>query len=201
MGARRRDGATGIAFGDGDEKVAAVADLAVSAEPAARLLLQALADGTVQVSGDRVIIVEGDRGIDAASGAKIDPLPESRDDVIVNNRVRGAIDNALAALKLFDPSRKARAHAADALADSSERAMRPLIASALARETDRGIRETLEHIVAGMDLHSPEASVRLQAVERLGDSGHPRTEVAASRRDRPPIPSRTRRCAARRPGA
>ena len=166
-----------VAFGDGDEKVAAVAELAVSADPAAKRLLQALADGTVQVSGDRVMIVDGDAGIDAASGARIDPLPESRDDVIVNNRVRGAIDSALAALRLLDPSREVRARSADALADASDRGMRPLIAAALARETDPGIRETLEHILAAMDLRSPDASVRLQAVERLGDSGHPRTKA------------------------
>src|SRR5258708_16035303 len=93
-----------LAFGESDEKVDAVGVLVASGDERAPALLQALADGTVQTAGKRVLIVTGDEGVDAVTGEKIRPLPEGREDVVVNNRLRRAIDSALGALRLLSLS-------------------------------------------------------------------------------------------------
>jgi hypothetical protein len=61
----------------------------------------------VQTSGKRVLIVKGDAGTDAITGAKISPLPDDREDITVNNRLRRAESrHALAALNWFLPTAK-----------------------------------------------------------------------------------------------
>src|SRR6185503_13141308 len=101
-----------LGFGDGDEKIAALAALVAEGDPESAALLQAAADGELQTSGKRVLIVKGEEGLDAATGAKVSPLPEDREDVILNNRVRRELGGALAALKLISPDRAARLAAA-----------------------------------------------------------------------------------------
>ena len=97
-----------LGFGDGDEKIAAIAALVAEGDPASAALLQAAADGELQTSGKRVLIVKGAEAVDAATGAKVSPLPEDREDVILNNRVRREIGGAVAALKLISPDSAAR---------------------------------------------------------------------------------------------
>jgi urea transport system permease protein len=87
-----------LGFGDGDEKIAAIAALVAEGDPAAAALLQAAADGELQTSGKRVLVVKGEEAVDAATGARISPLPEDREDVILNNRVRRELGGAVAAL-------------------------------------------------------------------------------------------------------
>jgi len=95
-----------LGLGDSDEKVAAINALAATGDPKAAELLAALAEGDVQISidgktsGKRVLVVKGDQATDAATGEAVAPLPKDREDVVANNRLRGAIASALAALKL-----------------------------------------------------------------------------------------------------
>src|SRR3981189_1656865 len=89
-----------LAFGGSDDKVAAVNALVATGDEKALPLLQALADGAVQTAGRRVLIVTGDQGVDALTGEKISPLPDEREDVVVNNRLRREIDSALGVFKL-----------------------------------------------------------------------------------------------------
>ena len=55
-----------LGFGDGDEKIAAIAALVAEGDAAALALLQAAADGELQTSGKRVLIVKGEQAVDAA---------------------------------------------------------------------------------------------------------------------------------------
>ena len=116
-----------LATGDGDEKAAAVAALVASGDPRALVLLKALADGEVQVAGGRVLIVHEGAAVDAATGAAVVPLPESRDDVVVNNRLRREIEGAMAGLRLLSPDRAVRAAAVKELAGGADDSMRPLV--------------------------------------------------------------------------
>jgi urea transport system permease protein len=166
-----------LATGDGDEKVAAVAALVASGEERAATLLQALADGEVQVAGGRVIIVKGESATDAVSGTALKPMPEGREDVVVNNRLRRELDAAMAALKLVSPDRAVRAAAVKELSGSAAEAMRPLVNQALAKETDPGIKASLEMIAAGMDLQSADRNARLDAIKRLAGSSNPNTKM------------------------
>ena len=100
-----------LAFGDNDEKIAAIRGFVAQGEAAATPLLTALAEGQLQTAGERVLIVQDEGAIDAVTGEKVTPLPETRDDVIANNRVRGEIANAVAALRLLAPERALRIQA------------------------------------------------------------------------------------------
>src|SRR5260221_6708798 len=166
-----------LAFGESDEKVDAVGVLVASGDERAPALLQALADGAVQTAGKRVLIVTGDEGVDAVTGEKIRPLPEGREDVVVNNRLRREIDSALGALRLVSPDRGTRLKAAKALEDRADASLLPLVRKALARESDPAIKPMLELIAAAMELASGDRAARLAAVRTLGRSGNPNTKT------------------------
>src|SRR5512141_894009 len=92
-----------LGFGDNDEKVAAIGALASTGDAQAMALLQALADAGVQTAGQRVLIVKGDAATHAATGEAVKPLPEAREDVVGNNRVRRELEGAMASLRLLAP--------------------------------------------------------------------------------------------------
>src|SRR5262245_20643675 len=81
-----------LAIGDGEEKIAAIAAIATEGDSRAIPVLQAFANGELQVAGGtagkRVLIVKGEEALDALTGAKVSPLPAEREDVLVNNRLR-----------------------------------------------------------------------------------------------------------------
>ena len=102
-----------LAFGESDAKIEAVGKLVGSGDSAALPFLQSLLDGEVQTSGeDLVLVVKGDTAVDAITGKVVAPLPETRDDVIVNNRMRLELTTAIAALKLSSTDRAVRLTAA-----------------------------------------------------------------------------------------
>jgi urea transport system permease protein len=153
-----------LGFGDGDEKIAAIAALVAEGDPAAAALLQAAMDGELQTSGKLVLVVKGEEAVNAATGAKVSPLPEDREDVILNNRVRRELDGAMAALKLISPDRAARLAAAKELSGNADAAMLPLVQKALARETDVGVKQLLELTQATLELKTGTKESRIGAV-------------------------------------
>ena len=88
-----------LAFGDGDEKIEAIGALVAEGDPKAAELLRAFAEGELQTSGKQVFIVRSNKAIDAFSGDPV-ALPKEREDVVANNRLRGAVASALGAFKL-----------------------------------------------------------------------------------------------------
>ena len=109
-----------LAFGDPDEKIVVLGEIAAAADESAIVLLQALADDSVQAHTEKkiVLIVKDGKGIDAATGKAVEPLPEGLDDVVINNRVRGQISSVIAALKLVSPDKVVRLAAAKELQSS-----------------------------------------------------------------------------------
>ena len=170
--ARALDAATvaKIATGDGDERAAAVAALGASGDPRALDVLKALSDGVMQTAGGRVLIVRDDHAVDAATGEPVSPLPESRDDVIVNNRMRGEIDRAMAGLRLLSRDLDVRRAAVKELEGGADDSLRPLVKKALAAETDPGIKASLELVSAQLDLKSSDKAARIAAVKLLAGS-------------------------------
>ncbi|HTP97082.1 MAG TPA: urea ABC transporter permease subunit UrtB [Burkholderiales bacterium] len=166
-----------LAFGDNDEQIAAVGALVAEGDEKAMALLQALADGELQVAGKRVLIVRGDAAVDALSGAKVEPLPEEHDDITVNNRLRRELGGALAALKLASPDHKVRLMAAKELAGGADDSMLPLVKKALPKETDPEIKSLLELIQATLELKSGDKELRLAAVRTLAQSNNPNTKT------------------------
>jgi urea transport system permease protein len=164
-----------LAFGDGDEKIEAIGALVAEGDPKAAELLKAFADGELQTSGKQIFIVRGDKAIDVSTGKPI-ALPKEREDVVANNRLRGAAASALGAFKLTSDDRNQRLAAARALADANA-AMLPLIRKALEKETDPEIRGLLDLIAAGMELKDGTKEARLAAIRKLAAAENPNTKT------------------------
>ena len=68
----------------------------------------------------KAVELKGDKGADAVTGEAVAPLPEGREDVVANNRLRREIEGALAAFKLLSPERALPAWKARATLSSSQ---------------------------------------------------------------------------------
>jgi urea transport system permease protein len=141
-----------LANGDNDEKIQAINALVTEADPEAAGVLEKFAQGEVVVDGKPV-------------------------EVVVNNRLRSAVAEALAALKLLGPDRAARLEAAKALAEGADASMLPLVKKALEKETDADIRPLLELIAASMALKEGSKEARIAAIRRLGGSNSPNSRT------------------------
>ncbi len=160
-----------LAFGESDAKIQAIGALVGSGDSAALPFLQSLLDGEVQTSGeDLVLVVKGETAIDAITGKVVAPLPEARDDVVVNNRMRRELTTAIAALKLASGDRAVRLAAAKDLQNNSEEAALPAIDAALAKESDAEVRGLLSLTKASIELRSGDNAKRFAAVRALGES-------------------------------
>ncbi len=155
----------------------AIGALVAGGDPRAAEVLAALADGALQTAGKRVLIVRAGEALDAATGEKVAPPPAEREDVVANNRLRGAIGRALAALKLVSRERGERLAAARALAGGADASMLPLVKRTLAAETDADVRSLLELIAASIELKAGDKPSRLSAIRTLGASGSPSSKT------------------------
>jgi urea transport system permease protein len=136
-----------LASDDNDEKIAAIAALVAEGDPKAAQLLQSAAEGEMEIDGKKL-------------------------EIVVNNRVRGRIAEALAVLKLLSNEKSERLAAAQALAGGADAAMLPLILKAKESETDPEIKALLGMTAAGMQLKSDDKATRLAAIRALGSSAN-----------------------------
>ena len=159
-----------------------VTALGKSGEVRAVAILQALGSDRLRKTTDgRVVIVDGAgasaKVSDAATGQPIaDIAPDSLDRIIVNNRLRGAIEAALGALTLFSPDRAARLAAAqDALRHPSAQTAL-LLEKALTAEQDPEIRATMQRSFAASQLFAGSKEERLAAIRALGTATDPQVK-------------------------
>ncbi len=165
--------AKAIAEGDSDDRIDALNQAVAQGAAGLAPYVQALLDDEVRVAGERVFIVQGEKAVDAVTGAEA-TLPEDAEDVVNNNRMRGALQAALAALQLSSSDLAERRNAVAELARQSlEEAQLPLIEKALAAETDEALQQRLERMRATILVASPDKAKRLAAVEALASSGQP----------------------------
>src|SRR5437868_4179758 len=180
------DGLTEAIAGLGGDSFAAkekaVIALAKSGEPRAALILQALAGDRLRKAPDgRVVIIDTGRGsaklTDAATGQPVaDLAPEGLDRIIVNNRLRGAIEAALGTLTLFSPDREARLGAAqDALRHHSADTV-AVLEKSLAAEQDSEIRAAMQRSLAASQLFAGSKEERLAAIRTLGSATDPQVK-------------------------
>jgi urea transport system permease protein len=152
-------------------RLEAINALVASGDEAALALLQAMQNGQVKLTlSGRVVVARGDKVFNAATMAPIEPAPEGLEGIVVNNRIRGALDTAIGALKLLSPDRAVRLASAKAIEATSQAALLPLIEKAIARESDPGIRKSLQQTKAALDLKNADPGTRLAAVSALGES-------------------------------
>jgi urea transport system permease protein len=178
-----------LAEGDADERVAQLLQLAASDDGRAHELIRALADEAVQLQAGRVLIVQGSDAIDAVSAQPV-ALGEGAEEVVVNNRLRGALESALAGMELLggDAARQAEAAATlqRAAFDDPNPAQLALIERALAPESaDRLVpaaRESLLLAQAALHLASDDPAQRGAAARRLAAVGQPIVKALLSQR-------------------
>src|SRR3954469_2095664 len=136
------DEAKAIAIGESDTRIEALNKAVSNADDKTAAFIQALSDDAVKISGGQVFVVRDDKATDPVTGAPAQ-LPADAEDVVNNNRVRGEIDSALSALKLFSKDDKLRSAAVAELQKDPDESKLPLIEKAYAAEQDAAIKEQL----------------------------------------------------------
>ncbi len=168
------DEAKAIASGESDARIEALGKAVTTADDKTAAFIQALSDDAVKVGGGKVFVIKDDKGFDPVTGAEV-PVPADAEDVVNNNRMRGEIDSALAALKLFSKDDKVRAAAVTQLQKDADESKLPLIEKAFAAETNVAIKERLGLVRAAALLSSTDKARRLEAASQLGASHSPAT--------------------------
>ena len=177
-----------LASDDFDDKAAAIESIVAKPDPMTLPLLKALQDGTLRVDGQGAGWIKSEAGVvDALTGKPAElPSPEP-DEVTINNNLRGQIDAAMAALKLFAPERGLRFAAARSLQGGEDDALRDTLAGALERESDADVKAAIALALAAIDVRAEDPKRRLAAVQVLAgsDRAEMRTMLAAMVEQRP----------------
>jgi urea transport system permease protein len=158
--ARAQDDAfAGIASGNYDEIRKGVDALATSGNPRAATILGALQAGQLYGRADHTLFIKQADGsyLNAVTGEAVDDPGEVRA-VRLNNAVRRALDAGLGALRLFSPDAGVRQQAAEAVFHSRDTAAIPALDRAIGKETDAGVKRTMQQARAAAVLASPDAS-------------------------------------------
>lgn len=148
-----------IASGDSEARLAALQQAVAAGEPGTAAFLQALLDGELRLQEGRVL-----RAADA---------PPEAEEPMLNNRLRGAVQAALAALHLAEPSPGARAAAIEALRTAPEAAPLALLEQAFAKETEPALKAQLDDLLAAVRLGHEEPAQRIAAAQQLAGSAEP----------------------------
>ncbi|MBL0918080.1 MAG: urea ABC transporter permease subunit UrtB [Hydrogenophaga sp.] len=168
--------ALAVAQGATDERIDAINKLAAADDARGHAVIRALADEALKYTDTAVFIADGSTVLDAVTGQAA-TLPEGASDAMVNNRLRGALDTALAGIELFTagPARQreaARSLQRNAFSDPDPEGL-PLVEKALAIDLDPQARQSLELAQAAMQLASDDEAVRLAAAIKLGEARAP----------------------------
>jgi urea transport system permease protein len=166
------DEALGMAVGESDARIEALVKAVAQGDDKTASYLQALADDAVKVAAGKVLVVKEGKGMDPVSGEAVD-VPADAEDVMLNNRLRGEIDTALAALKLFSTDVALRQQAALALLKEPDASRQAVLEKALAAEKDAAVLVFVKQALAAVQLASESTDARLHAARTLAESSQP----------------------------
>ncbi|MEN9867510.1 MAG: urea transporter permease subunit UrtB [Pseudomonadota bacterium] len=162
-----------LAADDPDARVLAVGQIATlggkGKNHAQAVLTAILNDGVFIASDGKVWLLQEGKAFDPVNGSS-SAVPTEGQALMVNNRLRRAVQAALAGMKLFAPDLKTRQAAVQALQADADAVPQVLLEQALRSETDRSLRQALQVLVASKNLQAPDAKLRLAAVLALADS-------------------------------
>jgi len=168
--------AKAIAMGESDTRVEALRAAVAGADDKTVAFIQALSDDTVKVVAGNPVIVKDDKAVDPATGAE-SALPDTAEDVMNNNRMRGELDSALATLKLLSPDVSVRTEAIKTLQGEVDESKLPMLDKAFAQETVPALKDRLGLLRAAALLSSADATKRLEAAKLLADSSQASTKT------------------------
>jgi urea transport system permease protein len=161
-----------MASGESDARIEALNKAVAQGDDKTAAYLQALADDAVKLAAGKVLVVKDGQGFDPMTGEAVN-VPADAEDVVLNNRLRGEIDTAQAALKLFSPEASLRQQAALALLKEPDASRQAVLEKALASEKDASVLALLKQAHAAVMLGSALANDRVLAARTLGDSRQP----------------------------
>ncbi len=179
--------ALSVAQGETDDRIAALGKLVAAPDARTAVLLQALSDERVKLGPDQRVLITTDAGVvDAATGASVTLTPDAQaalEDVMLNNRLRGELDGALAGLRLSSADKAERLAAAKALMEAGgDDARVALLETAITKEQDATVLDALKLARAAALAASPDAAKRLAAAKLLGESHSPETRLLLNQR-------------------
>lgn len=156
-----------------EDRLELVAQLAATGDTALVPLFQHWLDSELYLVNGRLVIATSDGGKDAITGKSMNSLPDTAEQLFVNNRVRTQLGNAIAILNLNSPDVAKRLAAARQLVDASDSgaAKEQVIETALAKETDSAVKALLTLIDAKNKLKDANPSKRILAIRNLSDHG------------------------------
>ena len=169
--------AQAIAIGETDARIEALNKALPLADENTAAYLQALSEDAVKTADGKIYIVRDGKAFDPASGAPV-ALPETAEDIVNNNRMRGELDTALAGVRLFSKDEKQRREAIRALQGQGDEAKLPLIDKALAAETFPALKDQLVLVRASILLGSADKDKRIEAARQLAGSANPGVKTA-----------------------
>jgi urea transport system permease protein len=161
-----------LAGDDPEARIEAVSKITALANDDAYRILSALKNETLYAtSAGQVLVIEDGKAFDPATG-KTGAPPDGVDGVMVNNRLRGAVEGALSGFRLLSENPNERLAAALDLQKNADPGQLPLITQALKKETDPYIKSILTMTAATANLQSPDAATRKAAVQALSESSN-----------------------------
>ena len=165
--------ARAIAAGETDARIAALGEAARQPDAALSGFVQALLDDAVKLTPTAVLVVDGTAVKDAVSGAAA-TLPDDAEDVVNNNRMRGALQAVQASMKLLSTDLALRREAvAELIKAGVDESQLPLLDRAVAAESDAGLKDTLGRLRATVLVASADPAKRLAAARELAASAQP----------------------------
>ena len=165
-----------IVTGETDARIESLQKVLAQADAQTTVFLQALVDDAVVIAAEQVVIVRDGKGFDPATGKDM-PVPAGAEGVVSNNRMRGEIDSALAALQLLSTDEAIRMKAAQALVSEPDPSKKPLLEKAIAAEKNSAISQLLLLAQAAINITSTDVKERLAAAKALGNSKTPNTQL------------------------
>ena len=161
-----------IAQGDSDSRIAALNEAVTAGDARLVPFIEALLADEVKLAAGKAFVVKASEVTLAGSDAKA-LLPEGAEDVVNNNRMRQALEGAMAAFQLSSPQREVRAKALADLRDVIDEGLVPLLDKAASTETDADLKGQLAMLKAKALIGSSDKARRLAAATLLADSPDP----------------------------
>ena len=173
--------ARALTVGETDARISALQQALASPDEQTAAFLQAMADDAVKLHGAQVLVVRDGQASDPVTGNAM-ALPDGAEDVINNNRMRGEIDSALAALQLLSPDAAKRLTAANALLKEPDPTKLAMLEKALGVEMDAKVKAQMLLARAAVLLNSEQVAERLASAKALSESQTPDTQLLLNQR-------------------
>jgi len=160
---------SGLTSDSNEDRAKAITALGLLSTPGAAAVLAALGDGNVLITSDGTVLLARGReqALNPETGKTVTP-PSDAQALTLNNRLRRALQSALASSELFSPQYNVRLAAAQRLQKEADPARAPILEQALNREKEPTIKRALEVALASAAMKSPDAMTRRNAVITLG---------------------------------